>query len=344
MVILVDDEHRENEGDLVMAADFATADAINFMATHARGLICLTLTSAHCRRLQLAPMTSCNGALHRTAFTASIEAASGVTTGISAHDRARTIQAAVAPDAVPGDLVQPGHIFPLEAREGGVLVRAGHTEAGCDLAGMAGLTPASVICEVMNDDGSMARLPDLSRFAREHGIRMGTIADLIAYRCIHEPLVTRTATQSVRTAHGEFSCRTYHDRFGGVHHALSCGAWRRGDEVLVGMHEAASIPALLDATAVGEDWPLAAVLDRLHATGRGVALLLNAGAAGMATGRRASGARVDIRSQAIGAQILHDLDVGRITLLAGVERVAGMAESGIEVRGIAVKPAMSERG
>ena len=182
MVILVDDEDRENEGDLVIAAEHVSAEAINFMAKHGRGLICLTLTKAHCQRLDLPLMTSQNGAAHGTAFTVSIEAARGVSTGISAADRCRTVQAAVAANAQASDLVRPGHIFPLQARDGGVLARPGHTEAGCDLTAMAGLTPAAVICEIMNDDGTMARLPDLQRFALLHGLKMGAIAHLIAYR------------------------------------------------------------------------------------------------------------------------------------------------------------------
>lgn len=182
MVILVDDEDRENEGDLVMAADHVSPEAINFMAKHGRGLICLTLTRAHCLRLELPLMTAQNGAAHGTAFTVSIEAAQGVSTGISAADRSRTVQAAVAANARASDLVRPGHIFPLQARDGGVLARAGHTEAGCDLTALAGLTPAAVICEIMNDDGTMARLPDLQQFALQHGLKLGAIAHLIAYR------------------------------------------------------------------------------------------------------------------------------------------------------------------
>ncbi|MDO9165604.1 MAG: 3,4-dihydroxy-2-butanone-4-phosphate synthase, partial [Rhodoferax sp.] len=189
IVILVDEEDRENEGDLVLAADHVTADAINFMARFGRGLICLTLTRERCERLQLPPMTVRNGDKKGTAFTVSIEAAEGVTTGISAADRARTVQAAVASNATAEDLVQPGHIFPLQAVEGGVLMRAGHTEAGCDLAAMAGCSPASVICEIMKDDGTMARLPDLQLFAAEHGLKIGTIADLIEYRSRVESLV-----------------------------------------------------------------------------------------------------------------------------------------------------------
>ena len=198
MVILVDEEDRENEGDLVLAADQVTPEAINFMARFGRGLICLTLTRERCERLQLPPMVARNGDKKGTAFTVSIEAAEGVTTGISAADRSRTIEAAVAPGALPTDLVQPGHIFPLQAVEGGVLMRAGHTEAGCDLAVMAGCSPASVICEIMKDDGTMARLPDLQLFAAEHGLKIGTIADLIAYRSRTESLVHKVSSRTTR--------------------------------------------------------------------------------------------------------------------------------------------------
>jgi len=193
MVVLVDEEDRENEGDLVVAAQFVTPETINFMAKHARGLVCLTLEEGHCRRLGLGPMVAANRSGHGTNFTASIEAAEGVTTGISAADRARTVQVAVAPDAKPSDLVQPGHIFPVMAQPGGVLVRAGHTEAGCDLARLAGLTPATVICEIMRDDGTMARMPDLEIFARDHGLKIGAITDLIHYRSRTERIVERIA-------------------------------------------------------------------------------------------------------------------------------------------------------
>ena len=199
-VILIDDEDRENEGDLILAADFVSPEHINFMAKHGRGLICLTLTRERCEKLRLQPMVSRNGTKHGTAFTVSIEAVEGVTTGISAADRARTVQAAVARDAKASDLVQPGHIFPLQAQDGGVLMPAGHTEAGCDLAGMAGLTPSSVICEIMKDDGTMARLPDLMIFAAEHGLKIGTIADLIEHRSRTESLVEKIGERSIDAA------------------------------------------------------------------------------------------------------------------------------------------------
>ena len=207
MIILVDEEDRENEGDLVLAAEFVTPEAINFMARHARGLICLTMTREMCERLNLPPMASRNGSPHGTAFTVSIEAAEGVTTGISAADRSRTVQAAVARNAKASDLVQPGHIFPLQAQEGGVLMRAGHTEAGCDMAAMAGLMPSAVICEVMNEDGTMARLPDLQLFAAEHGIKIGTIAALIEHRSRTESLVKKVGVREIQTAWGVFTAQ-----------------------------------------------------------------------------------------------------------------------------------------
>ncbi|MGZ8268086.1 MAG: 3,4-dihydroxy-2-butanone-4-phosphate synthase, partial [Burkholderiales bacterium] len=214
MVVLVDEEDRENEGDLLMAAEFATADAINFMARYGRGLICLTLTESRCRQLNLPLMVSNNRSPLGTNFTLSIEAAEGVTTGISAADRARTVRAAIRADASPQDVVQPGHIFPLMAQEGGVLVRAGHTEAGCDLARLAGLMPAAVICEILKDDGEMARLPDLVEFAARHQLKIGTITDLIQYRSRTESLVMRVAERDIETVHGRFNLVAYSDFIG----------------------------------------------------------------------------------------------------------------------------------
>jgi len=232
MVILVDEEDRENEGDLVLAADHVTPEAINFMARFGRGLICLTLTREHCERLQLPPMVSRNGTKMGTAFTVSIEAAEGVTTGISAADRARTVAAAVHPKAQASDLVQPGHIFPLQAVDGGVLMRAGHTEAGCDLAQMAGCSPSAVICEIMKDDGTMARLPDLMEFAHVHGLKIGTIADLIEHRSRTESLITELGQRPLQTAHGTFTARAFRDQPSrGVHLALVCGTWSAEDTV-----------------------------------------------------------------------------------------------------------------
>src|SRR6201988_1063282 len=218
MVVVVDDEDRENEGDLTLAAEFVTPEAINFMARYGRGLICLTLTQDRCKQLNLPLMTYKNGTQYGTAFTVSIEAAEGGTTGISAAGRARTIATAVAHDARAEHIVQPGHVFPIMAQPGGVLVRAGHTEAGCDLTALAGLTPAAVICEVIKDDGTMARLPDLIEFAQEHGLKIGTIADLIHYRSRTESIVSRVAERTMQTAHGAFRAVLYQDQPSGSPH------------------------------------------------------------------------------------------------------------------------------
>jgi len=342
MVILVDEEDRENEGDLVVAADHVTADTINFMARFGRGLICLTLTRERCERLRLPPMALKNGAQHGTAFTVSIEAAVGVTTGISAADRARTVQAAVARDAEPGDLVQPGHIFPLQAQDGGVLMRAGHTEAGCDLSAMAGLSPASVICEIMNDDGTMARLPDLEVFAQQHGLKIGTIADLIEYRSRNETLIERVGQRTLMTAQGEFNCTSFADRTGGLHLALTRGQWTARDEVVVRVHEPLSVMDLLDAGPCSHSWPLPRALAQLQASERGIAVLLNCGEntaalldrlhpALDASPRRA--APMDLRTYGIGAQILRDMGVARMKLLGSPRRMPSMVGYGLEVTG-----------
>jgi 3,4-dihydroxy 2-butanone 4-phosphate synthase / GTP cyclohydrolase II len=341
MVILVDEEDRENEGDIVLAAEHATPEAINFMARHARGLICLTLTRARCERLQLPPMAARNGTKHGTAFTVSIEAAEGVSTGISAADRARTVLAAVARDAKASDLVQPGHIFPLQAQDGGVLMRAGHTEAGCDLAGMAGLEPAAVICEVMKDDGTMARLPDLEVFAREHGLRIGTIADLIEHRSRHETLIRREGERPLTTPQGEFRCTAYRDQGGGLHLALAHGRWTADEVVPVRVHEPFTALDLLDAAGAGHSWPLPKALAALRAGRCGVAVLLNCGAgieallpqiAAAGPTARKPGA-MDLRTYGIGAQILRDQGVARMQLLGSPRRMPSMAGYGLEVTG-----------
>ena len=350
MIILVDEEDRENEGDLVLAAEFVTPEAINFMARHARGLICLTLTRERCERLHLPPMAAKNGAQHGTAFTVSIEAASGVTTGISAADRARTVQAAVRRDAKPSDLVQPGHIFPLQAQDGGVLMRAGHTEAGCDLAAMAGLTPAAVICEVMNDDGTMARLPDLVTFAERHGLRIGTIASLIEHRSRNESLIERAGTRTMTTQQGDFTCSAYRDRTGGVHLALTHGRWTPDDEVLVRVHEPLSVLDLLDAGLSEHSWPLPRALAALKLSERGAAVLLNCGETAEALLPRALAARgrsvrkpalpLDLRTYGIGAQILRDLGVGRMKLLGSPRRMPSLLGYGLEVTGFVTDDAV----
>lgn len=349
MVILVDEEDRENEGDLVLAADHVTPEAINFMARFGRGLICLTLTRERCERLQLPPMVARNGTKMGTAFTVSIEAAEGVTTGISAADRARTVQAAVARDAQARDLVQPGHIFPLQAVDGGVLMRAGHTEAGCDLAAMAGATPAAVICEIMKDDGTMARLPDLQLFAAEHGLKIGTIADLIGYRSRTESLVEKVGSRPLMTAYGEFIAHAWRDKPSqGLHLALVKGAWQPDDEVPVRVHEPLSV---LDALELGRpmhSWSLDASLKHIAAAGRGVAVLLNCGESAEALleqfegTARASQApergRMDLRTYGVGAQILRECGVTRMNLMGTPRRMPSMAGYGLEVAGYTPRP------
>lgn len=348
MIVLVDEEDRENEGDLVIAADHITPEAINFMAKHGRGLVCLTLTRERCERLRLPMMARNNGTKFGTAFTVSIEAASGVTTGISAADRARTVKAAVARDAKPEDIVQPGHVFPIQAQDGGVLMRAGHTEAGCDLAAMAGLTPASVICEVMKDDGTMARLPDLEVFAREHGLKIGTIADLIHHRSHNETLIEPLGTRDLVTPQGTFRCTAYRDLSGGsVHLGLAVGRWSDADEVPVRVHEPLSVMDLLDAHASSHSWPLPTALASLQQAGRGVAVLLNAGAdAGALLGRvlpeagkpAAEAGNMDLRTYGVGAQILRHLGVRRMKLLGHPRRMPSMTGYGLEVTGFVAAP------
>jgi 3,4-dihydroxy 2-butanone 4-phosphate synthase/GTP cyclohydrolase II len=311
------------------------------MARYARGLICLTLTRERCERLQLAPMAQRNGTKHGTAFTVSIEAAEGVTTGISAADRARTVLAAVARDAKASDLVQPGHVFPLTAHDGGVLMRAGHTEAGCDLAAMAGLEPAAVICEVMKDDGTMARLPDLQAFAAEHGLKIGTIASLIEHRSRHESLIERVAERPLETAYGAFRCIAYRDRAGGTHLALVHGRGSEPDEVLVRVHEPLSVMDLLDAGPCLHSWPLARALTAVRAAPHGVVVLLNCGEAGLDVLSRARGdapapaprGGMDLRTYGIGAQVLRDLGIRRMKLLGAPRRMPSMAGYGLEVTG-----------
>ena len=349
MVILVDEEDRENEGDLVLAADHVSPEAINFMARFGRGLICLTLTRERCERLQLPPMVARNGTKMGTAFTVSIEAAEGVTTGISAADRARTVQAAVARSARAEDLVQPGHIFPLQAVDGGVLMRAGHTEAGCDLAAMAGLTPAAVICEIMNDDGTMARLPDLQLFAAEHRLKIGTIADLIAWRSRNESLVEKLGSRPLVTAYGEFMAHAWRDKPSqALHLALVKGEWQPSQEVPVRVHEPLSVLDALEANRSMHSWSLDASLRHIAAVGHGVAVLLNCGEsaeqllAQFEGTARASHApergRMDLRSYGVGAQILRECGVHRMNLMGTPRRMPSMAGYGLEVAGYTPRP------
>ena len=341
MVVLVDEADRENEGDLLIAAEFATPETVNFMARYGRGLICLTLTEQKCRALNLPLMVVNNRSPLGTNFTVSIEAARGVTTGISAADRARTVQVAIRQDAGPDDLVQPGHIFPLMAQDGGVLVRAGHTEAGCDLARMAGLAPAAVICEILKDNGEMARLPDLIEFAAQHKLRIGTIADLIRHRGQTESLVTRVAERDIETAHGKFRLHVYSDRIGQeTHLALMKGRPAPGREVLVRVHEPVSVIDLLDVESRIHSWNLNDALAALSRAECGVIVLLHrletaaellerartrdgeAGSSGMA-----------LRNYGIGAQILKDLGVKKMRLMALPRRMPSMAGFGLEVTG-----------
>ena len=350
MVILVDEEDRENEGDLVLAADFVTPEAINFMAKYGRGLICLTLTEERCRQLGLRPMVQVNGSSHGTNFTVSIEAAEGVSTGISAADRSHTIGVAVNRNSKPEDLVQPGHIFPLTAVNGGVLMRAGHTEAGCDLAAMAGLAPASVICEIMKDDGEMARLPDLIEFAQEHGLKIGTIADLIHYRSAHESLIERLHERVLNTVEGRFQCVSYRDKpTGGAHFALVYGEVSDNTEVLVRVHEPTSVIDLLEVHFSEHSFSIPAAMKRVVEAGAGVIVLLNCNVSSErllgqfasldeieargATSRKGAGSSPDLRTYGVGAQILKDLGVNTMKLLSNPRKMPSMTGFDLEVSG-----------
>ena len=352
MVILVDEEDRENEGDLVVAADHVSPEAINFMAKHGRGLICLTLTRERCQQLNLPLMVRDNGTSMGTNFTVSIEAASGVTTGISAADRAHTISVAVAPKAKPNDLVQPGHIFPLMAQPGGVLIRSGHTEAGCDLAALAGCSPTSVICEIMKDDGTMARLPDLLEFAKEHRLKIGSIADLIQYRSQHESIVVREGERQFATPWGNFQGIIYRDTPSScVHIALVKGRPSETEETLVRVHEPLTALDFLEANSSTHSWPLAQALQEIAKSPVGVAVLLNASGVAapgdvdwLAQFQKLNSAedqasekplarKTDFRSYGIGAQILKDLGVGKMRLLANPAPTPSLSGYNLEVTG-----------
>src|SRR3989344_3636590 len=348
IVILVDEEDRENEGDLVLAADHVTPEAINFMARFGRGLICLTLSRERCEFLKLPPMAARNGTVYSPAFPVSIEAAEGVTTGISAADRARTVQVAVDRNSKPTDLVQPGHIFPLQAVDGGVLMRAGHTEAGCDLAAMAGCSPASVICEIMKDDGTMARLPDLQLFAAEHGLKIGTIADLIEYRSRNESLVEKVGTRTLQTAYGEFTAHAFRDKPSqAVHLALVKGQWSTDDVVHVRVHEPLSVFDALEVNRSMHSWGLDTSLQYLVKQGKGVAVLLNCGESAAqllaqfeGTARAAQAperGRMDLRTYGVGAQILRECGVHKMALMGQPRRMPSMAGYGLEITGFIPK-------
>jgi len=339
MVVLVDEEDRENEGDLVLAAEHVTPEAINFMARFGRGLICLTLTEQRCQQLGLELMVRDNQSPYQTAFTMSIEAAEGVTTGISAQDRARTVQAAVARNAKPEDIVQPGHIFPLRAQRGGVLIRAGHTEAGCDLASLAGFEASSVICEILKEDGTMARLPDLVPFAREHGLKIGAIRDLIEYRSANEQLVKRVMEKEVVTPHGPFNLTAFEDQTSGdVHFALSRGDITPEEETLVRVHEPISVVDFLDTESAHHSFPINNALARLAMAERGVIVLLYRQQSGQdlladLQGNKIRAPRWDQRLFGVGAQILRNLNVGRMRLMANPQKIPSMTGFGLEITG-----------
>ena len=340
IVVLVDEEDRENEGDLVMAAEFVTPDAINFMAKHGRGLICLTLTDARCKQLGLRQMVSYNQTPHGTAFTVSIEAAEGVTTGISAADRSVTVQAAVAKNALATDIIQPGHIFPLRAQPGGVLVRAGHTEAGCDLSALAGLEPASVICEILKDDGTMARLPDLIEFAQQHQLKIGTIVDLIHYRSQNEKLVERVAERAVTTIYGEFQLVAYRDKTSGeVHLAMVKGTIKPEQETLVRVHEPLSVIDFLDDAGSPHSWNVHQALKAISEASSGVVIFFRRPESSENLLARIEHAahkpsnKVDLRDYGIGAQILRDLNVRKMRLLAAPRKMPSLEGFDLEVTG-----------
>ena len=345
MVVLVDEEDRENEGDLVCAADHVTPDIVNFMARFGRGLICMPITEARARQLNLAPMTPVNRSVHGTNFTVSIEAAEGVTTGISAADRAHTIRVAAAADATPEDIVQPGHVFPLIAQAGGVLARAGHTEACCDLARLAGLSPAAVLCEIMKDDGTMARLPDLEIFAREHGLKIGAIADLIHHRSRTERLVERVAERPLTTPVGTFRLVVYRDKLSDATHlALVRGPISPEVETLVRVHEPVTIMDVLEAESESHAWSILDAQKAIVGAGRGVIVLLHRPESAQELRRRAIGgnapppSKMDLRNYGIGAQILRDLHVGKMRLLARQRKMPSMAGFDLEVTGYEEAP------
>ncbi len=343
MVIIMDDEDRENEGDLVMAAQSVRPQDINFMARYGRGLICLTLSQNRCRQLRLPLMVSDNTEQMETNFTVSIEAAQGVTTGISAADRAVTIQAAVKADAVPEDLVQPGHIFPLMARQGGVLTRAGHTEAGCDLARLAGFEEAAVIVEILNEDGSMARRPDLEKFAERHGLKIGTIEDMIRYRIENETTLERIVETHFPTDFGEFTLIAYEDAIDKeLHLALVKGEIDPTQPVPVRVHVQNTLHDALGGT-IGRGWPLNDAMQKVNNMGEGVIVFLRQSETprqmvqNIETLIREEHAKHDdphsddLRTYGIGAQILADLGVHKMKLLSAPKRFHALAGFGLEV-------------
>ena len=351
MIVVCDDEDRENEGDLTMAAQFVTPEAINFMATHGRGLICLSLTPERCEELGLDLMAAKNESPFETPFTVSVEAAEGVTTGISAADRARTIQVAIDPDSNPRDLVQPGHVFPLKSRSGGVLERTGQTEAAVDLSRLAGLNPSGVICEIMNDDGTMARVPDLVRYCREHGLKMVTVADLIAYRRKHDKLVERVVSTKLPTAFGEFNAVGYRALTDDKHHvAMVKGEIEGRDDVLVRVHSECLTGDVFHSLRCDCGEQLAAALAMIEQEGRGVLLYLSQEGRGIGLLNKLRayklqeegmdtvqanlelGLPADLRDYGIGAQILTDLGLTSIRILTNnPKKIIGLEGYGLSV-------------
>ena len=326
MIVLMDDEDRENEGDLILAAEKVNPEAINFMATHARGLICLALNDDRCKRLGLEQMVKNNGTELGTAFTGSIEAASGVTTGISAADRSTTIKAAVNKDAVPEDIVQPGHVFPIKAQNGGVLTRAGHTEAGTDLASLAGLDPSAVIVEIMNDDGTMARRGDLEKFALKHGLKIGTIADLIHYRNISERSIKLVDQTEVKSEEGEFDLFAYEDTINGnIHIALVKGKLDSKKEIMVRVQQNNTLQDVIGINQFGSRLSFSQAMNKINKEGSGVLLLLShqetpkellSNVSFLKGEKKANeNESPDSRIVGVGAQILKDLGVKKIRLL-----------------------------
>jgi 3,4-dihydroxy 2-butanone 4-phosphate synthase/GTP cyclohydrolase II len=346
MVIIVDDEDRENEGDLLMVASLTRPEDINFMVKEGRGLVCLTLTRERCKQLNLPLMISATDEAHRTNFTVSIEAAEGVTTGISAYDRAHTIRTAVAPNALPSDIEQPGHIFPLMAQPGGVLTRAGHTEAGCDYARLAGFEPAATIVEILNEDGTMARRPDLEIFAEKHGLKIGTIEDLIRYRVQNEKTIERVFEREVQTEYGPFHLVAYkeqakHD----VHLALVKGQVAPDGTTLVRVHLENEVCDLLALTEPGCGWPLRAAMKRINEEGNGVIVILREPSQTQNLLQALKGFEsrpvvqdnssrstpAELKTYGIGAQILSDLGVHRMRVMSAPKRFHGIAGFGLEI-------------
>jgi len=338
MVVLLDDEDRENEGDLVMAAQYVTPEDVNFMAMHGRGLICLTLTEERGRQLNLSPMVASNGTKMGTNFTASIEAAEGVTTGISAADRAHTIQTAVHVNARPMDIVSPGHVFPLIAQKGGVLVRAGHTEAGCDIAKLANLDASAVICEILKDNGEMARLPDLLDFAAKHDLKVGTIADLINYRSQTESLVKRVAERVIETAFGPFQLIAYQESIANqTHLALVKGDIAADKSVLVRVHEPLSVLDLLDASNKSHSWSLPDAMQMISQADAGVIVMLRRDEKSediihaIHSANFPASNQYTLKDYGIGAQILRDLGVVKMRLMAEPRKMPSMTGFGLQV-------------